>query len=404
MSARVIGVNLTWLVPGVVGGSEEYTVRLLSAVGTELPDDLRLRLYGSQALLDAHPTLAEDHEFVVAPVFPGGRAGRVVMEATWLTWQARADDVVHHCGGTVPLVRSRPSMVTIFDLQPIEVPENFSAVKGRWLRFSLPRAAKAAKMVVCLSDHTAGQLAVWLGVDRAKVRVVPYGLPASSVGPKSDAEVAGLAEESDAEVPGLAEESSPSDGAGIVSSKPWPTGRFLLYPAITYPHKRHRDLLDLLDQMGPRFGDVSLVLTGRPGPESGSLSDVAAELGLTDRVQALGRVSADELAELYRSAAALVFPSGYEGFGLPVLEAMSAGCPVITSDAGALPEVVGDGGLVHPVGDVGAMTQLVTKVLDQPDVAGALRQRGQARAKDFDLDIAAQRLADVYREAVALTD
>jgi len=369
----VVGVNLTWLVPGVVGGSEEYTIRLLEAAGPILTPTLRLRLYGRADLATAYPELVASHDWVEAPVWPGGRLARVAQEATWLRGQSRHDDVIHHAGGTVPLGGRRPMAVTIHDLQPLEHPENFGPIKRRWLGRSVPRAVHAAELVLCPSAHTAGRIHEVLGVARDRIRVIPHGHRPPPPPPVDDG------------------------GCG----RAWPTeryGRFLLYPAIAYPHKRHVDLVRLLDRLGQDRADVNLVMTGRPGPESDRVLAEAERLGVRDRVHQLGRVPAADLHALYRAAEALVFPSSYEGFGNPAVEAMGLGCPAVVSDAGALPEVVGSAGLVFPVGDLGAMADAVGRVLDDGNLADDLRRRGRDRAPEFDVEIAAARLVDVYRE------
>lgn len=372
----VIGVNLTWLVPGVVGGSEEYTIRLLEAVGPALPAGCRLRLYGRPDLAETYPDLVAAHEWVEAPVWPGGRLARVALEATWLARRTQADDLVHHPGGTVPLRGGRPAVVTVHDLQPIEHPGNFGAVKRWWLGRRIPRAVSEAELVLCPSPHTAGRLEVVLGVEPERIRVVPHGhrLP-----PEPD------------------QIAAPADLAARMVDR---FGRFLLYPAIAYPHKRHIDLVRLLGHLGPQHGDVEVVMTGRPGPESDAVRAEAERLGVGERVHQLGRVPVAELHALYRSAAALVFPSAYEGFGNPAVEAMGLGCPAVVSDAGALPDVVGPAGLIFPVGDVEAMAEAVGLVLDDPDYADGLRRLGRLRAVEFEVEIAAARLADVYREMV----
>jgi glycosyltransferase involved in cell wall biosynthesis len=370
-----VGVNLTWLQPGVVGGSEEYTVRLLEAAAPLLPPWLGLRLYGRPDLAEAHPDLTVAHEWVEAPVPPGGRFGRVAQEATWLASRSRDDDVVHHAGGTVPVRRPGPALVTVFDLQPLELPDNFGPVKRRWLASSLPRAVAAAELVLCLSQHTADRLNELLAVPLAKLRVVPYGhVMPGSAGPAPAA-------------------------APARAVDPARFGRYVLFPAIAYAHKRHIDVVRLLARLGPDLADVTAVFTGRAdGPELPAVLAEAERLGVAHRVHVLGRVPTPDLEALYRSAEALVYPSAYEGFGLPVVEAMSLGCPVVVSDAGPLPEVVGEAGDVCPVGDVDALAAAVTRVVGDPSRSDRLRRLGRQRAADFDVQIAAGRLVDVYRE------
>ncbi len=371
----VIGVNLTWLVPGVVGGSEEYTVRLLEAAGPRLPADTRLRLYARPDLLEAHPGLGEYHEVVPAPIRPGGRAARVAQEATWLAERSRDDDVVHHAGGTVPIRRTAPVAVTVHDLQPLDQPANFHPVKRRWLAWSLPRAVAAARLVLCPSHHTGDRLRAVLGVPADRIRVVHHGHRPPSTESLGDA---------------------PGDAA--VDGPVRRFGRYVLYPAITYPHKRHVDVVRALARLGPDLDDLAVVFTGRPGPETDAVAAEAGRLGVANRVNQLGRVPWSELAALYRSAVALVFPSAYEGFGNPAVEAMGLGCPVVASDAGALPEVVGDAGLLAPVGDVDAIAAAIRRIATEPGLADVMRTRGRARAAEFDVDIAADRLLSVYRE------
>lgn len=367
----VIGVNLLWLVPGVVGGSEEYTVRLLQAVGPHLDPDLRLRLYGRRDLFQRYPDLAEAHQAVVAPA-DGNRVIRVARESTWLAAATVDDLVVHHAGGTMPLRRSAPGLVTVHDLQPLEMPEHFHRLKRRWLARAIPAAVKAARLVLCPSQFTADRIATLLDVPRPRLRVIPHG-----------------------------HRSAGRDLSGI----PDPAGRFgryVLLPAIAYPHKRHVDLVRAVGQLEPGLDDLSIVLTGRAGPELDAIRTEAFRSGVADRVHVLGRVPAAELEALYRSAQALVFPSSYEGFGNPALEAMSYECPAVVSDGGALPEVVGDAGVVVPVGDVGALSAAIAKVATDQGFAEDLRRRGRERAATFDVGIAAARLAEVYRESVGV--
>lgn len=369
-----IGVNLTWLMPGVVGGSEEYTMRLLQAVHDHLDPRIHLRIYGRSELFEAYPDLSDQYSVAVMPQvgIPGGgsRPGRVLMEQTWLAAVSGGDAAMHHAGGTIPYVRRQPAVVTVHDPQPLEFPEYFHPIKRRWLHQIIPYSVRAARLVLCPSRFTANRLRELLDVPEEKLRVVVHGHRAD--GETTDGETAGLQVDR--------------------------FGRYLLYPAIAYPHKRHIDVVRALAELGSESGDVAAVFTGRPGPELEAVVAEAARLGVQERVHVLGRVPRADLEALYRSAQALVFPSAYEGFGNPALEAMSARCPVVVSDAGALPDVVGEAGVVVPVGDVGAIARSVEKLMADQTLADEFRRRGVARAADFDLGIAAAQLADVYGE------
>ncbi|MDH3680193.1 MAG: glycosyltransferase, partial [Acidimicrobiia bacterium] len=260
-----IGVNLLWLVPGVVGGSEEYTLRILRALDQLDDDELWLRLYGQRSLFEAHPDLATRFEVEVCPPVGPSKLRRVAAENSWLAAVSRRDDLLHHAGGVVPFVRSQVSIVTIHDLQPLEMPEHFSAVKHRWLATVIPRSVRAARLVICPSQFTAHRISEVLGTRPDKLRIVRHGHEECEPGVLDPAEDARLRQR---------------------------YGRYLLLPAITYRHKRHADLVVALDRLRDRFDDLSVVITGRPDTEASAIDALADRLCLTDRVHQLGRVSA----------------------------------------------------------------------------------------------------------------
>jgi glycosyltransferase involved in cell wall biosynthesis len=161
-----------------------------------------------------------------------------------------------------------------------------------------------------------------------------------------------------------------------------PRQRFLVYPAREWPHKNHARLFEAFAELRRGDPELELVLTSYEGP-------------VPDGVRSLGFVSRDELVDLYRRAAALVFPSRYEGFGQPPLEAMACGCPVACSSAAALPEVVGDAARVFDPRSVEEMVAAVEDVLRAPE---PWRARGLARARAFTWEETARRHDDAYAE------
>jgi glycosyltransferase involved in cell wall biosynthesis len=156
----------------------------------------------------------------------------------------------------------------------------------------------------------------------------------------------------------------------------------LLYPARAWPHKNHPRLFDAFALLRRNLPDLRLVLTNYDGPTP-------------DGVESRGRVSQDALAELYRTAAALVFPSLYEGFGQPPLEAMACGCPVACSNVASLPEVVGDAARLFDPTSPEEIAAAVEDVLRDPE---PWIQAGLARAADFTWDACARAHEAVYRE------
>jgi glycosyltransferase involved in cell wall biosynthesis len=369
-----VGVNLLWLVPGVVGGSEDYIARLLHALARRAPDDLELVLFALRPFPAAHPELAEHFRTVVAPLDGSNKALRVAAESTWLAPQVRRAkvDVVHHAGGRVPSVSPAPSLVTIHDLQPLELPANFSTVKRRFLHRALPRSAARAAMVATPSEFVRRRVVELLRVAPERTTVV--------AAPVRDRSSVTLTRD------------TPAVAAVLDGDEP-----FFVYPAITYPHKNHATLLRAFARLRDERPDVRLVLTGGEGSEEPAVGALVSALGIGHSVVRTGRVPRGDLDSLLAGAAALVFPSRYEGFGLPVLEAMAAGCPVIAADATALPEVVdGVGALVDP-DDVDGWTRAMATALCAPRGANAAAE--QVRAERFTPERSVDALVSAYRRA-----
>lgn len=372
---RRVGVNLLWLVPGEVGGSEEYTVRLLAAVDRAAPDDLDIVLYVNRSFPEAYPELCGRFTTRVAPVSGSSRPRRVLAESTWLAWRTRRDGcaVVHHAGGTMPLVRSSPGIVTLHDLQPISNPERFGIVKRWWIRLVVPRSLRAASTVVCLSGFTATDVVDRAGVEADRVRLVPCGVddPGASF---DRTRMAALLER-----------------LGLVDRP------FVLYPAITYPHKNHVTLIAAFASVATHDDGARLVLTGGEGPAEPVVKATIDAYGLGERVVRTGRVPEIELDLLYRAASVMAFPSLYEGFGLPVLEAMARGCAVVASDVGGLPLVAGDAAVLLDPLDVAAWGAAIRDLLDDTARRRVLVRRGFDRVGRFTWPASAAALADVYR-------
>lgn len=374
--SRRVGVNLLWLVPGEVGGSEEYTVRLLTALARERVDDLDVVLYVNSSFRSAHPELCDAFPTRTAPVSGSSRPLRVLAESTWLAWRTRRDrrEVVHHAGGTMPFLRTAPGIVTLHDLQPLAEPQRFSLVKRTYIRLVAPRSLRAAAAVVCLTRFTADDAVQRAGVRSDRVFLVPCGVddPGASTDAARSAELL--------------------ERLGL-------TGRpFVLYPAITYPHKNHATLVAAFAALREGHPRLRLVLTGGEGASEDLVGATVAAYGVADDVVRTGRIPETDLDLLYRSAAVMAFPSTYEGFGLPVLEAMARGCPVVASEVGGLPLVAGDAALLVAPLDVAGWVDALGTVLADPVRRSVLVRRGFERVRSFAWPDSAAALATVYRE------
>jgi len=186
----------------------------------------------------------------------------------------------------------------------------------------------------------------------------------------------------------------------VRTSKP-----FFLYPANFWPHKNHEILL-IAYQIYRNHGGSSawdLVLTGSDNSRRVALQDLAARLGIERSVIFKGHLPENELAALFSGASALVFPSLYEGFGIPLLEAMRLGVPVLTSDAGSLPEVIGQAGLLVDPRKPLELAAMMLKVASSLDLQADLRSRGFVRARLFSFQTEVTRLADSFVEVASIT-
>jgi glycosyltransferase involved in cell wall biosynthesis len=274
-------------------------------------------------------------------------------------------DVIHY-PVTIPVPRASgaASVVSLHDMQHHELPEFFSPPERLFRRFAYDRAAQRADRVVTLSEHARGQIVERLGLPADRVDVAHCGVDHERFRP------------------------APTEADGELDLPE----HFLLYPANLWPHKNHERLLQAFARSG--LADTELVLTGQtygrdlpPGP--------------TARVRHLGLLPAGQVPAMYRRATAVVFPSLFEGFGMPPIEAMASGTPVAVSDRGAMAEACGDAALRFDPEDVEAMAAAIRSVVEDASVRTDLRERGLARAAGFRWDRFAARHVQAYRRALA---
>ncbi len=359
-----VAVNLLWCVPGDVGGSEEYLVRQLLGLAEAAPD-IRPTLYVVVGFAEAHRQLTELFATIVAPFDGESRARRIVDEVTWFRRQTSAADLRHHGGGTAPIGAIRPYVLTIHDLQYRTYPNYFSRTKRMYLAAMIGRSVRRATMVAVPSEYVRASVIDAFGVEPSSVTVVPHGFE-----PDLLSLVTGEAE--------LRHRNSLGNGPVIV------------YPAVTHRHKNHAFLIDLLASKW-RDPDLRLVLIGGTGT-----AERAVQSATDPRIRRLGRVSAADRNGLLKMAAAMVFPSQYEGFGAPLIEAMALGCPVIASDSTCIPAIVDGAGLVLPLVTDAWADALARVERDRTTMIAA----GLERAAAFTARASGAALAVVYTAAL----
>jgi glycosyltransferase involved in cell wall biosynthesis len=373
---RKVGINLLWMVPGVVGGSETYMTRLLRGLA-ERSTAFDYTVFAVPQFADAHPELARTFKMAYAPVSGQWKSFRVAGENSWLVRQCRKRKIalVHHAGGVIPALHTTRPILTIHDLQYLYYPEYFTTTRLNYLKLMVPRSAEAARLILVPSEFTRRTIIERLEIDPSIVIVVPHGIsPRETKAATSD-----IRERYELPDP------------------------YFLYPAITYPHKNHLVLVEAFARVVRSHPKTTLVLTGAKGSMETRIAAEVKGLGIEERVRRLGYVPVDDLEALYHEAVAMCFPSRFEGFGAPVLEAMSRECPVIAADATALPEVVGESGLLISPDNAEGWAQEMIDLLEQPDVRDRLGKLGLDRAREFTWTHAADILEDSYNHALETT-
>ena len=265
----------------------------------------------------------------------------------------------------LPLLHPPRSVVTIHDLGYLYFPQAHTTSSrlylDRFTRFSARRASR----VIAVSQATRRDLIRHYNLDPARITVIHHGYDHQRYQPITD----------------LALRQTARQHYGIGP------GRFLLYVGTLQPRKNLERLMDAFEALiaDPQFDDLKLVLCGRPGWLSEPIVARAARLEATrpGRVVLTGYLADDHLPVLLSEASGFVFPSLYEGFGMPVLEAMACGCPVVCSNSSSLPEVAGEAALYHHPLDTAALTDALRRLLTQPALAADLRQRGLQQASRF---------------------
>ena len=294
-------------------------------------------------------------------------------------------DILHCPANTGPLMLRRRTrlVLTIHDVMYLmpesELPRSQSAYQraGRLYRsWVVPRLVRRASAVTTDSRRSADDVVTYLGIEHEGIRVVYAAPGATYTEPIAEGQIAGV---------------SRRHGIGK---------RFVLALGAIDPRKNTRRIVTAFAALRANVGvDYQLVIAGLSGGARDRVRALADESGAGGQIVVLGFVPESDLAALYHAAQVFVYPSLYEGFGLPVLEAMACGTPVIASTAGSIPEIAGDAAILVDPNDTGAIAEALRRVV----LDGALRRdligRGRARAAEFSWERAAREMIAVYEEA-----
>jgi glycosyltransferase involved in cell wall biosynthesis len=281
-----------------------------------------------------------------------------------LSWNLRGGNQAYFTPGfNAPVGAPCPFVITIHDLIHVNYPAEASPAKRLYYRHVVRPAARKAFKVLTVSEFSKAEIIDWAGIEPDKVEVVYNG---------------------------VGEAFKPA-GESRSSRQP-----YLFYVGNQKPHKNFRGLLSAFVQVRKQ-ADVSLAVTGQPTAETAAK---IAELGLNDHVQFLGKLSDQDLAAAYRGAAVTVLASEYEGFGLPVIESMACGTPVVCSNVTSLPEVAGDAAVLVSTNPEG-ISAGVLQVLDDEDLQKTLISRGIEQAAKFSWGATATKVQKVLNQLTA---
>ena len=371
-----VGLNLIYLVPGETGGMEVVARELIPELVRAAPGHRFTAFVNPHAARDADAPWNSLANPVVVPVDARNRVQWVRGEQQLLPRLASRHgiDLVHSLASTAPAWGRFRRVVTIHDLIYRFYPDAHPGLRTYGMRVLVRLAASRSDRVIADSSSTRNDLVRFLHADPSRVDVVPLGVGSTRADATPESELRRRLDLGDR--------------------------RVVLSVSAKRPHKNLPALLDALVGI-PADGRPVLVVPGYSTWHEADLRDHAARLGVTGDVRFLGWVSSGDLEGLYELADCFVFPSLYEGFGLPVLEAMRRGVPVACSSASSLPEVAGDAALLFDPHDTEAIRAAMERLLSDRELAGDLAARGRERAKAFSWERSARETLASYERALA---
>lgn len=273
--------------------------------------------------------------------------------------------------------KREPSIVTVHDIIELIDPQD---TKARLLNKYLMSGITKADRIVAVSQYTKNSLQQYFGIPASDITVISNGV-----------------DETYQEIPNYVSSIAYQElirDFGLTDRSP-----LILSVGSEHPRKNMKTILRTISLLKKQFPNILLIKVGDAGLLSGRKEtlDTIDRLDLKANVKLVGSIPTDRLNELYNVADALLFPSRHEGFGMPPLESMAAGCPVVCSNATSLPEVVGDAALMHETDDANAFSKSIVHLVTNEEFRITLIQKGKERAKQFSWEKAAHDMLQVYR-------
>ncbi len=370
-----IGVNCLFLIPGKVGGTEVYLRNLLRGLANTDKSN-EYFLFANKENFGTFNINQDNFEEILCPFKAQSRLVRILWEQFFLPFQAKKykTDILFSPGYTAPLIKFCPSVVVTHDMQYRYFPQDFSAPALAIMKILVPASAKSADKVVTLSNNSKKDIMRFCHIPEEKIEVTYAGR-----GTNFDFALQELEK---------------------VKEKFAVKSDYIIAVANFYPHKNIPRLLEAFKEV-TRTRDVCLVLVGIKGRGYEEVMRKVDSLALGDKVVFTGRVSEQDLGALYKGARLFIFPSLYEGFGLPVLEAMSQEVPVVSSNAASLPEVVGDAGILFDPKNIEDMAAKIKLLLDDEKLRAELIGKGKKQVEKFSWENTAVQTLNVFKKLLA---
>ncbi|MGN6393597.1 MAG: glycosyltransferase family 4 protein [Gemmatimonadales bacterium] len=370
-----IGIDATALPPQRTGVAN-YLYGLLRGLA-RVDDETRYVVFAQPSHITQFGIDRPNFQFEAVDL--SRRGLRLAWEQAGLPRRIRAHglDVLHSPHYTMPFRHPAGSVVTFCDMTFILHPELHEAVKRVFFPAMMRWSARHADHLITISESTRDDLVrLW--------RVAPERVTAVPLAAGSEYEPA-----------------SPAAIAAACAQYGLRADAYALYVGVLEPRKNVDGLITAFGRVAPRVPGLDLVIAGKRGWMYDRIFAQVKALGLTDRVRFIGYVTQEHLPGLYGGARLFVYPSRYEGFGLPVLEAMHCGVPVITTNVSAMPEVAGDGALLVGPDDIPGLADAMLRVLGDTSFAHGLARRGRERAAGFSWERCALDTRRVYEQVVA---
>ncbi len=372
-----IGIDASRLAAGQRTGTENYALQLIRGLAQTAQPSQQLELYFNQP---PRPAVLQALEL-------DGQAEIKAMPFPRLWTHARLSyELLRHPpdrllipAHVLPLYHPQNSVVTIHDLGYLYFPDAHTSNARRYLDLSTRWSATRARRIIAVSQATKSDLMRHYSIPQAKITVIYHGYDRQHFQPVTD--------------PAKRQLARARYGVGA--------GRFLLYIGTIQPRKNLLRLLEAFERLAaePDFADLQLVIGGKPGWLSEPFFKAAARLQAVypGRLHLPGYLDEADIPALLSEATAFVFPSLYEGFGMPVLEAMACGCPVVCSNSSSLPEVAGDAALYHHPLDSAALTSQLRRLLAQPELTEELRRKGFLQTARFSWERCVNETWEVFK-------